>query len=120
MDPDDTGAYDDIMQDDQRLADDRSYPLDNRPPVELLESVHSFPVMYQFRVIGAAADDFVERVLAVVREEVAGPSELDHSVRRTAGGRHVALTIDVQVQTAEQVRNIYARIEQVEGLSLLL
>lgn len=92
----------------------------NIPSAELLESVHPFPGTYQIRAIGAAEDDFESRVVAAVREEVAGPGEVDHSSRYTRGGRHVSVTLDITVQTAEQVRSIYARIHEVEGLRLLL
>jgi putative lipoic acid-binding regulatory protein len=92
---------------------------DHRPSAELLESVHAFPGTYQIKAIGAAADDFASRVIAAVEDELAVPSDLDHSVRMTPGGRHVALTLDVTVQTPEQVRAIYGRIQQVAGLTLL-
>lgn len=93
--------------------------MDNRPAIELLESAHAFPGTYQFRAIGSADDDFVGRVIAAVQEELSGPSELDFTVRNTPNGRHVALSIEVQVQTAEQVRAIYSRVESVAGLSML-
>ena len=50
----------------------------------------------------------------------AEPSEIDYSVRSTPGGRHVALSLDLKVEIAEQVRAIYSRIKEVEGLTLLL
>ena len=53
------------------------------------------------------------------RYELATPSELDHSVRVTPGGRHVSLTMEMNVQSADQVRAIYARIREVKGLTLL-
>jgi len=55
-----------------------------------------------------------------VAEELASPSEIDHLVRSTPGGRHVSLTLNVTVQNAEQVRAIYAKIREVDGLTLLL
>lgn len=94
--------------------------VDNRPSVELLEATHQFPGTYQIKAIGAAEGDFVGRVVAVVEEELACPSDLDHSVRQTPGGRHVALTLEITVQNAEQVRAVYARIQEVAGLTLLL
>lgn len=94
--------------------------MDNRPSVELLESVHSFPGAYQIKAIGLAEDDFAGRVVAAALEVLSGPSELDATVRTTQGGRHAAVTLDVTVQTAEQVRELYARIEQVQGLVVLL
>lgn len=93
---------------------------DHRPSTELLESVHAFPGTYQMKVIGASVGDFTERVLAVIREELAAASDIDHSIRETPDGRHVAITLEITVQNAEQVRTIYARIGEVEGLRLLL
>jgi putative lipoic acid-binding regulatory protein len=93
--------------------------IDHRPTAELLESVHSFPGVYQFKVIGAAPNDFEQRVVAAVVAELAAASDLDYSVRATPGGRHVALTLEVTVQTAEQVRTIYERLRAVEGITLL-
>lgn len=93
---------------------------DHRPSIDLLESVHAFPGTYQMKVIGIADDDFENRVLAVVYEELAVPSDVDVSSRTTPSGKHVALTLDLTVQTADQVRRIYARIQEVVGLTLLL
>ena len=59
------------------------------------------------------------RVLKAVYDHLPARSDLDYSVRTTPGGRHVALTLDITVQTAEQVRAIYADIREVKGLTLL-
>jgi putative lipoic acid-binding regulatory protein len=93
--------------------------MDHRPSVELLESVHQFPGTYQIKVIGSTADDFPGRLLAAVQEELAAASDIDHSVRRSPNGRHVALTLDLSVQTPDQVRAIYARIREVPGVTLV-
>ena len=93
--------------------------MDNRPSLDLLESTHFFPGTYQIKAIGSADRDFAGRVLAAVTQELASPMELDHSVRTTRGGRHVAVTLDITVQTAGQVREIYQRIQEVDGLTLL-
>ncbi len=93
--------------------------MDHRPSEDLLESSHPFPGTYQIKAIGAAEDDFVSRVVEAVVSELATPSELDHSVRVTPGGRHVSLTLEMNVQSAEQVRAIYARLREVKGLTLL-
>ena len=94
--------------------------MDHRPSVELLESTHRFPGTYQIRAIGRSEDDFAGRVLAAVLDELAAPGDLDHSIRTTSGGRHTAVTLDIAVQTASQVRAIYAAIQPLEGLVLLL
>jgi putative lipoic acid-binding regulatory protein len=93
--------------------------VDHRPSVELLESTHPFPGVYQIKAIGSAAGDFERRVVETVVSQLPARSDLDYSVRTTPGGRHVALTLDISVQTAEQVRAIYAEVREIEGLTLL-
>jgi putative lipoic acid-binding regulatory protein len=93
--------------------------MDTRPSLELLESTHFFPGSYQIKAIGSAADDFAGRVVTAVQEELPAPSDLEYSLRSTQGGRHVAVTLDITVQTADQVRTIYARLQEVEGLTIL-
>jgi putative lipoic acid-binding regulatory protein len=93
--------------------------MDHRPSEDLLESNHPFPGTYQIKAIGNAEDDFAGRVVQAVVSELATPSELDHTVRVTPNGRHVSLTLEMNVQSADQVRAIYARIREVKGLTLL-
>jgi len=93
--------------------------MDHRPSIELLESIHLFPGVYKIKAIGRADDAFASRVVEAVYSQLAAPSDLDYSIRTTPGGRHIALTLDISVQTAEQVRAIYAEIREVEGLTLL-
>ena len=93
--------------------------MDNVPSEDLLHSVHTFPGTYQIKAIGLAGDDFVARVIEAAVSELATLGELEHTVRATPGGRHVSLTMEMNVQSADQVRAIYARIRQVEGLTLL-
>ena len=93
--------------------------MDHRPSLELLESVHPFPGTYQIKAIGNAEGGFVERVVEAVQDELPTASDLDYSVRLTENGRHASITLDMAVQTADQVRAIYARLHEVEGLTLL-
>jgi putative lipoic acid-binding regulatory protein len=92
---------------------------DHRPSVELLEGGHVFPGVYQIKAIGTAAGEFERRVVEAVVAELLEPSDLDYSVRTTPGGRHIALTLHVRVQSAEQVRTIYGRLHAVDGITLL-
>ncbi len=93
---------------------------ESMPPEDLLQAVHQFPGSYRIKAIGASENDFERRVVAAAAEELATPGEVDHSVRLTRGGRHMAVTLDITVQTPAQVLAIYARLRQVEGLALLL
>ncbi len=63
--------------------------------------------------------DFERRVVETVVSQLPARSDLDYSVRTTPGGRHIALTLDITVQNAEQVRAIYAEVRELEGLTLL-
>jgi len=92
---------------------------DHRPSEELLESSHSFPGVYQIKVIGIASNEFERRVVTTVVDTLGNASDLDYSVRSTPGGRHVSLTLDVNVQTAEQVRTLYDLLRALEGVTLL-
>jgi putative lipoic acid-binding regulatory protein len=89
------------------------------PAIELLESTHTFPGPYMFKVIGRGASGFVARVVAAVREELADPTDPPYRVRETAGGRHIAVTLEPTVQTARQVLAVYRRLRVTEGLVML-
>ncbi len=94
--------------------------MNHGPSIELLESNHEFPGVYQIKAIGVASDDFQGRVIGAVVSEVVDGADLEYTVRETPGGRHVAVTLRINVQSAENVRAIYARLHELEGLTLLL
>ncbi len=93
--------------------------MDHRPSIDLLESTHAFPGVYRIKAIGSNEGAFVDRVVAAAAGELASPAEIDHSVKETRGGRHTSVTLDLTVQSAEQVRRIYEKLREVEGLTLL-
>lgn len=90
------------------------------PSAELLEATHTFPGKYQIKVIGLVDDAFERRVLDAVGAVLPWPGHVEVSTRVTPGGRHVALTLHLTVETAEQVRELYERLHALSGLSLLL
>ncbi len=94
--------------------------MDQSPPLDLLESGHTFPGSYQIKAIGTVADDFETRVIDAVRAEIGAAPSLQLSKRTTPDGRHVALTLEIFVQSADEVRAIYARIRAVTGVVMLL
>jgi putative lipoic acid-binding regulatory protein len=93
--------------------------MDHQASVELLESVHPFPGVYRIKAIGSAEDEFAQRVVEAALEVIPTASDVDHTIRQTPHRRHVAVTLDVTVQTAEQVLAIYARLRDVPGLAYL-
>ena len=94
--------------------------MDHGPSIDALESIHSFPGEFHIKAIGSVDDGFEQRVVEAAASELATPGELDYTVRATPGGRHVAVSLTVTVQSAEQVRAIYASIKAVPGLAVLL
>ncbi len=87
--------------------------------IELIESTHHFPGPYTFKVIGKVERGFVARVVAAVRDELGAPTDPQYSLRETAGGRHVAVTIEPVVQSGTQVMAVYRRIRGMAGLVML-
>jgi putative lipoic acid-binding regulatory protein len=89
------------------------------PTHELLEKSHAFPGPYLFKVIGKSEDSFLARIIAVVREELLIEVDPPFHVRETAGGRHVSITMEPVVQSAQQVIAIYCRLRVVDGVVML-
>jgi len=90
------------------------------PTIELLESTHTFPGRYVWKVIGRAEGGFIGRVVAAVRDQLDAAVDPPYRVRETAGGRHVAVTLEPEVASAWEVLAVYGRIQEIDGLVLLL
>ena len=87
-------------------------------PLEMLRQTHTFPGPYSLKAIGKANHDFRQRVLDAVRAELG--VEPPHEVRETPGGRHVSVSLDLSVESAEQVLALQHRLKKLDGLVLLL
>lgn len=93
--------------------------MDRDQALELLRDTHQFPGVHIFKIIGVADDDFADRVIAAVASVVVvDPS--DCSTRRTPAGRHIAVTLEPTVSSAEQVLEVYAALREVQGVVLTL
>ena len=90
------------------------------PSVELLEARHSFPGPYTFKIIGSADENFVARVVSHVRDELGQETDPPYSLRSTKNGNHVAITIEPQCESPQQVLAVYSRIMEMDGLVMLL
>jgi putative lipoic acid-binding regulatory protein len=89
------------------------------PTVEMLEAGHSFPGSYMFKVIGKSDNGFEARTVAAVRDELNAEVDPPFRVRTTPGGRHVAVTLEFTLETAEQVLQVYRRLLKLPGLVML-
>ena len=90
------------------------------PSAELLETRHQFPCAFTFKVIGYADSNFTARVVSCVRDELQLAADPPFSLRSTAHGRHVAVTLEPLCTSSQQGLAIYARLSGLDGLVMLL
>ena len=90
------------------------------PSIELLERTHDFPGRFVFKVIGRVENGFAARVVAAVREELACEVDPPHRMREAVGGRHVAVTLEPDIESAEQVLAVYRRVRGIPGLVMMM
>jgi uncharacterized protein len=90
------------------------------PPLELLEANHMFPGRYVFKIIGVVTEDFETRIIEVLREELGLKEAPQYSTRKTSGDKHIAITTEVEVQSAAMVHVIYERLIKEKGVVVLL
>jgi uncharacterized protein len=90
-----------------------------QPALDLLTSSHTFPGPYTFKVIGKSEGGFLARTVAAVREELAQEIDPPFKVREAKGGRHIAVTLEPQIERADQVLAVYRRLSAMAGLVML-
>ena len=92
--------------------------------IELLNATHDFPCSFTFKVIGSSSDGFVHRVLSTVIRIVGdgnqGLESPPHEVKQTPQGRHMSITVEPHVNTAEQVLLVYEELRSLDGVVMLL
>jgi putative lipoic acid-binding regulatory protein len=88
--------------------------------IELLESYHRFPCSYTFKAIGKVENGFIARVVAAVRDELAFAADPPYHVRQSSGGRHVSVTLEPRMDSAQRVLDVYRRLRNISGVVLLL
>lgn len=86
----------------------------------LLNETHDFPTFMMFKIIGKNVDGFSGRVVACVRETLQLESDPHFRSRTTSGERHISITVEPEVPTAEMVLEIYDQLRQVDGVVMLL
>jgi putative lipoic acid-binding regulatory protein len=89
------------------------------PSIEVLEANHTFPGSYLFKAIGTNENNFVQRTVAAVRQELETDADPPYTLRETPAKRHVSVSIECPVRNAAEVLAVYRRLLTVEGLVLL-
>ena len=93
---------------------------DLQSSLDLLNSTHDFPCPVMIKVIGANQDLFVERVVAVVREQLELSFDPPFSTREAVGGRHVSVTLEPSFASAEEVIALYGQIRHIHGVVMVM
>lgn len=88
--------------------------------IELLNATHDFPCDFTVKVIGNAEGDFVQRVLESVEEIPAIPTPVRYTTRSTPNGRHVSITLEPYIKSAEHVLLVYEQIKSVVGVVMTM
>lgn len=90
------------------------------PSAETLEAAHQFPCPYTFKVIGVAGENFTDRIVSCVRDELRLKMDPPYTFRTTKNEKHVAITLEPECESAQQVIAIYSRISGMDGIVMLL
>ena len=90
----------------------------NLPPIELLKAHHQFPGPFVFKVVGQAGVLKESNLTELVQAHAVHTRVV--SSRESAGGKHVAITLEALVKTPEDVHEIYRDLHKAEGLIMLL
>ncbi|GEM_PF-1756307 len=89
------------------------------PARELLLANHRFPGQYTLKAFGPGNADFREAVVACAAEQL-GRERVVVRERATASGHKVCVTLELSLDTVDQLMSIYTRIHLIPGLFLVL
>jgi putative lipoic acid-binding regulatory protein len=89
------------------------------PSLELIESQHSFPGPYIFKVIGDHREDFVADALSLALNSLGDDRDFQHSTRPSKSGQHLALTLSLTLNSAAEVHGVYENLLKLNGLRAL-
>jgi putative lipoic acid-binding regulatory protein len=88
--------------------------------LELLLATHHFPGPYMFKVIGRDTAGFQARVLLAIREALKIGQDPPFRTQPSSGGKHVSITLEPHVFSAEEVIIVYRHLRQTEGVAMVM
>jgi len=100
--------------------DDRTEAEKRAQAIELLENNHQFPCDFMIKVIGRADDEFVANVLEAIRKFHQTENDPPYRVRETPNGKHVSVTVEPHLKSAEQVLEAYTCIQAIDGVVMVM
>jgi putative lipoic acid-binding regulatory protein len=84
------------------------------------ESAIQFPCDFPIKVMGRTADDFDTLVVSIVQRHVGNLSEESVTVRASAGGNYVSVTVTVIAESQHQLDNLYRELSGHERVVMVL
>ncbi len=90
---------------------------DSRVPVEELIE---FPTRYTFKAIGHHTREFTDRVYETAREALGGERKVELRTRLSRQGAYLSVTLVTRIESAEELKAVYAVLRKVEGVITLL
>ena len=86
----------------------------------MLRGAHTFPGPFSFKAIGANDAAFSAALAQMALVVVGSQGQPSLATRESKKGRHLAVTLTVRCQNAEQVLAVYDALGTVAGLKMLL
>lgn len=102
------------------IEDQRSEAERREDAIRLLEDTHEFPCAFMFKVIGLAEDHFVDRVVDALCECHHSIQDPPYRTRQTPNGKHIAVTLEPHIESADVVLLIYRELQTVQGVVLVM
>ena len=88
--------------------------------LDKLRQVHDFPGPYMFKVIGPNDAEFLATAVQSVINAIGPGADPDVVTRESSGGKHVSITMTVDVASAEVVLDVYDLLRTLEGAKFVL
>ena len=84
------------------------------PSIEALEGAHDFPGRYTIKAFGMRGGSFEADAQTSATEVLGRKKDVRAKARESSGGTYVCVTLDLRVQSAEQVRTVYEALLKVD------
>ena len=77
-----------------------------------------FPCQFPLKVMGTACDDFEAKVIEAV--QIHAPNDYYPKTRPSKNGKYLSVTVVVELQSKEHLENIYAVVNAVPEVKIIL
>lgn len=86
-----------------------------------LDDLVEFPCVFTFKTVGVTHDHLLGRILASVATVLGRTvGDNEHSIRESAKGNYTSVTLEIAVDSSEQVYSIYKALGETEGVKFVL